>query len=369
MHKAPRDSEVVMSDPYGSPSIPAAWYPDPADARQLRYWDGAGWTNQTAPRAVAAPPVAPPPPPPPAPPQPSPALAPAVTPAQDYQPAVAYQPVVPYQAAVPTQTAGPYQAATAPLGGLFDGPAAPPYVPLSFSDHSESIGAVEAGWSPNTISGWLYAFVPVLLVAFALMPLPANLLNASDLPARVGLVLLFIALAIGLAAIDRMQLRHREFVRVPPPVLGVLPPVYSLARAAAAGRRGLGLTAVSLAVQTAVAVVLFVHFLPPGSGASEAEVPTDVASSVGLVPPFTEAQKAALLTPEGMAAKIMFDAAGSALRYKTVTCDPIPSTELGVQVMCTAEGTIADYDIFVQLIPTGDGVPFTVTSVAPSLKF
>lgn len=356
MHKAPRNSEVVMSDPYGSPSIPAAWYPDPADARQLRYWDGTGWTNQTAPRAVAVPPDAPPPAVAPPMSQPPPALAPAVTPAVNYQPAAVYQ------AAIPNQQAGPS------LGGLFDEPTAPPYVPLGFTDNSEPIGASDTAWSPNTISGWLYAFVPVLLAALALMPLPVNLLNVSDLPARVGLVLLFIGLAIALAAIDRMQLRHREFVRVPPPVLGVLPPVYSLARAAAVGRRGLGLAAVSLAVQTAVALVLFVHFFPPGIEANQAETPTDVASSVGLVPPFTEAQKAALLTPEGMAAKIMFDSAGSALRYKTVICNPIPSTELGVQVMCTAEGTIADYDIFVQLIPTGDGVPFIVTSVAPSLK-
>ena len=360
MHKAPRNSEVVMSDPYGSPTIPAAWYPDPADAHQLRYWNGAGWTNQTAQRPAAAPPAVPPPPV--APPRPQPTPAPALAPAVESQPAAPFQPAAPYQPAVA------YQPAVPSLGGLFDEPAAPPYVPLAFTDNSEPIGAADAGWSPNTISGWLYAFVPVLLAALALMPLPVNLLNASDLPARVGLVLLFIALAIALAAIDGMQLRHRDFVRVPPPVLGVIPPVYSIARAAAVGRRGFSVAAVSLAVQTAVTLGLLVHFLPVGIEANEVETPSDVASSVGFVPPFTEAQKAALLTPEGMAAKIMFDAAGSALRYKTVTCDPIPSTELGVQVMCTAQGTIADYDIYVQLIPTSDGVPFTVTSVAPSLK-
>lgn len=32
------------------PSVPAAWYPDPDNARIQRYWDGTRWTEQTAPR-------------------------------------------------------------------------------------------------------------------------------------------------------------------------------------------------------------------------------------------------------------------------------------------------------------------------------
>jgi hypothetical protein len=32
------------------PSPPAAWYPDPHDAHSWRYWDGARWTDHTAPR-------------------------------------------------------------------------------------------------------------------------------------------------------------------------------------------------------------------------------------------------------------------------------------------------------------------------------
>jgi Tfp pilus assembly major pilin PilA len=38
-----------MSDTVGASSAPANWYPDPADARLLRYWDGARWTEHTSP--------------------------------------------------------------------------------------------------------------------------------------------------------------------------------------------------------------------------------------------------------------------------------------------------------------------------------
>ena len=41
----------------------AGWYDDPEDATQLRYWDGASWTQRRQPRGEAPPP----PPPPPAP--------------------------------------------------------------------------------------------------------------------------------------------------------------------------------------------------------------------------------------------------------------------------------------------------------------
>jgi hypothetical protein len=42
------------------PQIPAGWYPDPQDPRFLRYWDGAGWTDQIAALSQGTPPSAPP---------------------------------------------------------------------------------------------------------------------------------------------------------------------------------------------------------------------------------------------------------------------------------------------------------------------
>jgi len=39
-------------------TIPAAWYPDPQDPAAQRWWDGARWTEHTAPGPAAAPPGA-----------------------------------------------------------------------------------------------------------------------------------------------------------------------------------------------------------------------------------------------------------------------------------------------------------------------
>lgn len=61
-----------MSDPQvsGSPQpgqAPPGWYADPSNAEQQRYWNGAAWTEQVAPRYIYGPPpvqqpVTPPPP-------------------------------------------------------------------------------------------------------------------------------------------------------------------------------------------------------------------------------------------------------------------------------------------------------------------
>lgn len=317
-----------MSDQGASPTVPPAWYQDPGDARQLRYWDGRNWTNQTAPRAE---------------PQPQPQ---------------------------PVQAASSAVAEVAPFQSLFDEPRANSYTPFNYSNDETELGPEDVAWSPNTVMGWLYAGAPALLAVLALMPLPADLLNASDLPVRAGLVLLFCVVAVVLPAIDRIQLRNREYLRSPPAVLGLLPPIFSIVRAACVGRRGLVMLAISLLVQVAVAGLLYFHFSPPVVVVPQpAPSPSsEELSSVGLVPPFTDAQKQALLTPAGMAAKIKYDAAGSALNYETVTCDALASTEVGTPIMCTAVGKTADYDIYVQLFPTGDGVPFTVMSVVPSRK-
>jgi uncharacterized RDD family membrane protein YckC len=44
---APQPTPVQQAPP--QPMPPANWYPDPSGNARLRYWDGAHWTNHTAP--------------------------------------------------------------------------------------------------------------------------------------------------------------------------------------------------------------------------------------------------------------------------------------------------------------------------------
>ena len=41
------EATAAVSAP-SNPTVPAGWYSDPNDATMLRYWNGFGWTTQTA---------------------------------------------------------------------------------------------------------------------------------------------------------------------------------------------------------------------------------------------------------------------------------------------------------------------------------
>lgn len=77
-----------------SPPPPAGWYPDPADARQRRWWDGLSWSSQTSPvpSASTSPPFGPP--------AATPVLAPRLAPSKTLvsatsSPSAVYRPLVP----------------------------------------------------------------------------------------------------------------------------------------------------------------------------------------------------------------------------------------------------------------------------------
>ena len=106
----------------------------------------------------------------------------------------------------------------------------------------------------------------------------------------------------------------------------------------------------------------------PHHGAAEIMPSAAPESVVGMTPPFTADQIAYLLTPEGMAEKIVFDSQSSVVSYDTMTCDPLPSTDLGAQTNCFGAGGIASYELVVRVLPDGTNAPFTVVSVTTKLQ-
>jgi hypothetical protein len=50
-HEPAAAPAVAAPPPPPPPSVPAGWYPDPHGQALQRYWDGAAWTEHTAPAA------------------------------------------------------------------------------------------------------------------------------------------------------------------------------------------------------------------------------------------------------------------------------------------------------------------------------
>ena len=338
-------------------SIPPAWYPDPADASKLRYWDGANWTEKLIDRAAAAaamPSLFSPPP--------------AAQPAIEAIPAPSYG-ADPFSAApfgAPSLTATAFTEPAAQFTGYSTGAFdAPGYVPLSRAYQPEQRTTPHGG--SGTAAIWLWVLVPLLALAHVLFPWDFSTSDYTNLLIHGGLVAGYLLLSVLLAGIDRRVLLGRGFDWAPPAVLGALAPIHIVVRVFAVGAGGVLVTLTSLLVQGVVIALMVMHYAP----LTEPETPVEAAppaASEGMLPPFSAEQAAYLLTTEGMAAKLQFDSQSTDLPYSTVVCEPLATTDVGAQTTCAATGSLADFGITVQLLPDANGVPFTVVSVVPSAQ-
>lgn len=303
-----------MSDMHG---IPAAWYPDPANARMLRYWDGTSWTGQLRDAATAM-------------------SASAVNaPVSDF---TGYDRI------------GQSNASYAPFGR---GSTAAPHRTRIISG------------SAQTIAIWLYALVPLLVLVHQYVSWDFSASDLSNLAIHVGAIIFTVVLAVLLAAVDRSQLRNHGFTYLPPAALALLPPIHVIGRALAIGPRAIAVMLVALTVQSAVVIIMLTSSAAPIS--VNQETGATLAPVAGMTPPFAAEQLSYLLTPEGMAQKIAFDSDEGGVHYETVTCEPLLTTDLGAQTTCLAHGGIADYELVVQVLPDGRNVPFVVVSVVTDL--
>jgi hypothetical protein len=227
-----------MTDTQGQSALPAAWYPDPDDATRVRWWDGAAWTNHTNEL-----------PPPPG----------ARTAVQ--------QPTAPVIATgeIPSAEESGFIVNTrVPETGSWYAETGHSYVPQTSYDHlpaslrddNDDFDKDDDIGSTVTVETWVMAFLPA--VAFALMwGLLAYTRIVANNPALFWVIpILFVVANFAFATMDRGALAARNHKDTPSQVLGIVPPVYLLARTLSIGSSSVG----PLLVWIVSAFVLFNPF-------------------------------------------------------------------------------------------------------------
>ena len=189
----------------------------------------------------------------------------------------------------------------------------------------------------TTAAVWLFTLLPAVhasLVWFELVWLGLGsdrLVLYSVVGAPLFLYLVF-------AVADRQLLRSRGFERTAPVVLALVPPIYLLVRAIRVGAAGVVPLLLWLLLQITACSFLLIQF--PAFFAEISLTPAaDSAPSAVLSGPITDAQRAAELTPSGMAAELTRQARAKNLTFSSISCPPIPVTLDGTAVTCV--GTLA----------------------------
>jgi hypothetical protein len=195
----------------------AGWYEHPDSETQLRWWDGADWTNQYAPKADE--------------PDAAPAYGPDTAPA--YGPATVYadaddSPAAP-DAIVPDAIVADAIApdALAPTQ---------PEVPASNVDAyaARPAATVNPGLPWGTVSVWVLAFSPWLTMASVIAAFWSAVADGETSYYWVPILLVPHALTVGLAVLDARRLREWQHPRVPHWAWSVLgAPAYLIARSVA----------------------------------------------------------------------------------------------------------------------------------------
>jgi len=228
-----------MTNPPGQASVPAAWYPDPADARQLRYWDGLGWTGQMAPN-------------------PSPiAEAPAQQPEQLRRRREYAHTSEPMHIAEPITGSTRYIPAPSTM-------VEPDYsyVPMvRGTSQSAAMRPAPHTGPTSTPAVWVYVFLPLLAVPFLLIGPGLDTTDVFSLVRAALLGLMVILLGV-FGGLDHAQLQKREVLNAPTGLVGILPLIFVIDRTARVGRSGVPVLLVSLLVQAAVAALLLWRIYP-----------------------------------------------------------------------------------------------------------
>ena len=222
----------------GQTSVPAAWYPDPADSRQLRFWDGMGWTGQLAPNPhVAAEPHA----------TPSSTLSRRQLRERGEAAHVA-EPITGSVQFIPspsTMVEPDYS-----------------YIPMVRGTSSSApIRAIRPVGPTSTPAVWLYVIAPLLSAPFLIVGPGFDTGDVWSVARAALLGVMVVALAV-LAGLDHVQLQRREVPNAPTGLVGIIPIVFVIDRTARVGKSGVPVLIVSLVVQAAIAALVIWRIYP-----------------------------------------------------------------------------------------------------------
>ena len=403
-----------MADTSGLP--PEGWYPDRPNATRLRHWSGTGWTNEFRPieaePAVAPAPVAPAPvalapvspvpvsentdrarsrrelraqvgalvqgepdtpaggvttltPPTPmsaqgAPAQPAPAPAPVVEIAEPVVVAEIEPEPEPEPVAIPDSEpdSGP-KLSSADRARVAGG-----YAPHRQAwQESFSAPDLPTGTS-QTFAGWLFATSPLWVGAMIIAG--TTVLSVVDpYLVQAGLLVVAFAMTFLLARQDVRLLTERGY-RTPSVWWVLLPFAYFFVRLLRVGLRGMGMLVTYFLSAVALVGLLYLAFVGnpalfstfgPSVQAESTPIPTPVAT-------LSDQERANLLTPDGIEAKLRIDLA-STWDVGTVDCVPFPSTDPGTTTTCVVVLDNVSYNAGLQVTPDEPDVAFVLTGMLP----
>jgi len=384
-----------MADTSGLP--PEGWYPDRPNATRLRHWSGTGWTNEFRPIEPEVP-VAP-----------APVVAsentdrarsrrelraqvgalvqgepdtqaggvttltpPTAIPAQVEQPQAA--PVPPADIPEPVVVAEIEPAPEAvPAAEPESGPK------LSSADRARVAGGYaphRQAWqdsfaapslptgSSQTFAGWLFATSPLWVGAMIIAGTTVLSVVDSNL-VQAGLLVVAFAMTFLLARQDVRLLAERGY-RTPSVWWVLFPFAYFFVRLLRVGMRGMGMLVTYFLSAVALVGLLYLAFvgnpalfssLGPSVPAESTPIPTPVAT-------LSDQERANLLTPDGIEAKLRIDLAGT-WDVGTVDCVPFPSTDPGTTTTCVVVLDDVSYNAGLQVTPEEPGVAFVLTGMLP----
>jgi hypothetical protein len=322
---------TVTGDDTAVPPAPPAWYPCPTDPRLLRWWDGAGWTDDTVdPHAVDA--------------------AAEVT-----REAAGPTPVVASETSPAGRPARGSRLSLRREGSTRE--RLPETGPVRYRSTYASVEVDAAPAAPPasgvTVWSWALAVVPLVQAAtLAALPGAGGWTVAVLLAAPVAISLL-------LGNRDNSVLASRS-LRTAGWGWAAVPAVYLAIRLARVGRSTLGPLLVWAAAQLAVVVFAIVVMVPVVTAMTEEpryeRAPWATASTDIL----TAEERAALLTPTGMAGQIVADLRADGSEVTDATCPPRADTADGSILACRVVMEAAEADVRVQVTDGYPSVAFVI---------